>query len=846
MTSLDERLAEIAAVPILLVATDYDGTIAPIVDEPSQAQPLREAIIALRLLAGLPQTHVAVISGRALADLASLTGPPEDVHLVGSHGSEFDLNYATALAKPAVALRDRVAKELAEIAGSASGLTVEEKPAGVALHYRKAHPEDAKRVLSAVQNGPATIEGVCTRHGKKVVELSVVGTNKGDALETVRHRCGASAAVFLGDDRTDEDAFARLRGPDLAIKVGAGKSMAPFRIDGPEEAARILARLGELRAHWLEGAQATAIENHSLLSDQRSVALATGTGRITWMCAPRADSPPIFAEIIGGPSAGHFTIEPAETNEQPHQHYDDSTLILKTRWPSLLVTDWFDCSVGRPHQRPGRSDLVRMIEGDAPVLITFAPRLDFGRIETQLRARDGGLEVDGTHDPIVLRSPGIEWTISREGQHQTATARVTPKSGEPIILELRYGSGRLRDDRTRVPERLQLTHRFWSDWSERLQLPPEQHEIVLRSALTLKALCHGPTGAVLAAATTSLPEHIGGIRNWDYRYCWVRDAAMSAAALVRLGSRQEAMSFLNWMCAVVDACESPERLHPLYTIAGHELGTEAEITELSGYLGSRPVRVGNAAARQVQLDVFGPIVELVAMLIEAEAPVSNDHWRLVEAMVTAVTRRWDAPDHGVWEIRRSRRHHVHSKVMCWLTVDRAIAIADQLLERDMPEWRELRDRIAADVLEHGYKPDVGAFTAAYDDSDPDAAALSVGLSGLLPPTDERFRSTIDVVERSLKHGPTMYRYRADDGLPGFEGGFHICMGWFIQSLIRVGRRDEAIKYFDQLCELAGPTGMLSEQYDPKTKRALGNTPQAYSHLALINIAMDLRMDWPSS
>ncbi len=843
MTTLDDRLAEIATVPILLVASDYDGTIAPIVDDPGQARPYREAIVALRLLSGLAQTHVAVISGRALADLASLTGPPEDVHLVGSHGSEFDLNYATALPGEAIALRDRIARELADIAGSASGLMIEQKPAGVALHYRQAAAEDADRALSAVRSGPGAIEGVVTRHGKKVVELSVVTTNKGDALDVVRHRCGASATVFFGDDLTDEDAFSRLRGPDLAIKVGSGDSIAPFRVQGPEEVARVLAHLGELRAKWLEGAQAAPIEEHSLLSDQRAIALVTSGARITWLCAPRADASPIFAELLGGPAAGHFTVEPADGSAPRRQEYDGASMILQTRWKDMQVTDWFDCSAGRPNQRPGRADLVRILEGEGEAVITFSPRLDFGRIGTQLRRRDGGLEVEGTLDPIVLRSPNIQWQIEREGIHQTATARVALVAGEPFVLELRHGSGRLRDDRIQVTDRLQLTHRFWSAWADRLRLPPVRTELVQRSALVLKALYHGPTGAILAAATTSLPEHIGGVRNWDYRYCWIRDAAMSAAALVRLGSLDEAMGFLNWMCGVVHERESPERLQPLYTLNGQELGAEAEIAELSGYLGSRPVRVGNAASRQVQLDVFGPIVELVALLMEAEAPLSTEHWRLVEAMVTAVQRRWDAPDHGIWEIRRPRRHHVHSKVMCWLTVDRAIAIADQLLERDMPEWRQLRDWIATDVLEHGYKPSVKAFTAAYDDCDLDAAALFVGLTGLLAPGDERFLSTIDAIGSGLKDGPTIYRYRADDALPGSEGGFHICLAWFIQSLIRVGRRDEAERLFDELCELAGPTGMLSEQYDPRSGRALGNTPQAYSHLALINTALDLSQKW---
>jgi len=839
VSRLVDQLDAVAQVPILLVATDYDGTISEIVEDPGVAHPHREAIVALRMLAALPQTHVAVISGRALKDLATLTGLPEDVHLVGSHGSEFDLDYATNLSRQERELRERVALELEQIARGRNGVTLEHKPASVALHFRNASEEDARHAFEAVAQGPASIEGVYTKHGKEVVELCVVSTNKGEALSKIRHRCGASASVFLGDDVTDEDAFAILRGPDVGIKVGEGDTLAPHRISGPSEVARTLAALGERRAAWLEGAQAVPIDHHAMLTDQRAVALVNPSGTINWMSVPRPDSPALFAALVGGAAAGHFSARPLGVETPGHQDYDDDTLVVRTAWEGVTITDLLDCSQGRPNQRPGRSDLIRLIEGDAEVEIEFAPRLDFGRTPTRVRAREGGLEVEDTLDPIVLRSPGVGWTIHDEGPHHTARAVVRATPDRPITLELRYGSGRLGEDRVSLSDRVRLTRHHWHSWVESLSIPAFHGELIRRGALLLKGLCHAPSGAILAAGTTSLPEHIGGVRNWDYRYCWIRDAAMTATTLTRLGSDTEAMALLNWICAVVSSCESPERLQPLYAVSGAELGTEAEITELSGYKGSRPVRVGNMAARQVQLDVFGPVVDLIAHLVDSGAPLSSEHWRLVESMTLAVERRWGEPDHGIWEIRAARRHHVHSKTMCWLTVDRAIGIAHHFLERDMPRWEDLRSRIADDIHANGYNDSVGAFTAAYDGTDLDAAALMVGLSGLVEPTDERFVSTVDAVERVLRDGPTVYRYITDDGLPGTEGGFHICACWLVVALHRIGREGDARSLFEDICALSGPSGVLSEQHDPVRGVALGNTPQAYSHLALIDTALEL-------
>jgi trehalose 6-phosphate phosphatase len=836
---LDTSLERLARTPVLLVASDYDGTLAPIVEDPAAAAPLREAIVALRLLAELPSTHVAVISGRSLADLAELSGLGPPLHLVGSHGSEFDAGFAESLSPVAVALRERIREELESIARQGPGLHVEHKPGSLALHFRRASSAVGERALEAVARGPGALPDVTVKHGKQVVELGVVSTDKGQALRTVRQRLGATAVLFFGDDVTDEDVFVALAGPDVGVKVGEGESAARLRVADPTSVAQALARLATLRADWLTGEGATPIERHSLLSDLRTAALVDDEARVTWLCLPRIDSPAVFAELLGGPSAGYFSVRPIDGGT-PRQAYVGETMLLESRWPDLRVVDFLDCSHGRPGHRAGRSDLVRLLEGRGRAVIELAPRLDFGRVPTRIEVRDGGLVVLEAPDPLVLRASGLRWELIERGGHHTARAVVDLDQIESrrVDLVLCWGAGSLRASDS-VAAREAESSRFWSTWAEPLTAPPLHRELVVRSALLLRALCHGPSGALVAAATTSLPESLEGVRNWDYRYCWPRDAALAAAALLDLGSSNEAMALLEWLTAVVESCESPERLRPLYTVAGTELGPEAEIRELPGYRGSRPVRVGNAAAGQVQLDIFGPIVDLVARLAEAGAPLRAGHWRLVESMVEAVSRRWEEPDHGIWEVRRPKRHHVHSKVMCWMALDRASLLEERFLDRRRPEWTELRDRIADDVLTRGYKRERHAFTSAYDGDDLDAAALWLGLSGLLPGNDPRFVGTVEAVERELREGPTVYRYRGDDGLPGHEGGFHLCASWLVDAYLLVGRHDAALELFEQLCACAGPTGLLAEQIDPSTATALGNVPQAYSHLGLIGNAVKL-------
>ena len=809
---------------------------APIVSDPEKAFPHAESVRALRALASLAGTTAAVISGRALKDLAALSRLPAEVQLVGSHGSEFDIGFIHAIDADAKKLLGEITEELRRISALHDGTSVEAKPASVALHVRNADAEEGARALAAVRADAGQRVGVQVTEGKSVIELAVVATDKGHALDLIRHQDGATAAVFVGDDVTDEKAFARLQGPDLGVKVGPGDSLAEFRVSSTEDVAAALAFLLEERRTWLSGAHAPPIERLTMLASPRTVALVTPDATLTWLCHPEPDSASVFAHLLGGPEAGHFSVGPHRSALPLSQRYIDSTMTVQTRWASLSVTDYL------PHDvRLGRTDLTRVISGQAAAVVTFAPRPEFGQGQVILEAVSEGLRVHGTNEPIVLRSPGVQWNVTSDGNQQTAHAVVDPSGGD-VVLELRCGTEELGPSETPEAERRALAESYWSDWAKSLTLPTLKPDLMKRSALTLRGLVHVDSGAIMAAATTSLPEEIGGVRNWDYRYCWLRDAALTASALVSLGSLSEAEGYLDWVHDVLETLPGPERLHPLYTLHGGGLPPEAVIDSLPGYAGSRPVRIGNAANQQVQLDVFGPIVELIHDLSHARekqgAPVAlNDRdWELVCAMVEAVERRWFEPDHGIWEIRDNPRHHVYSKVMGWVTIDRAVALAEHFGRDIEPGWTPLRDKIADEVREKGWKDEVRSYTAAYDGTDLDAATLYIGLSGLIDPSDEKFAATVTATEAELRSGSTVYRYHHDDGLPGTEGGFHLCAAWLVEAYLLIGQRSQAEALFAQLVDAAGPTGLLSEEYDPVAERSLGNHPQAYSHLGLLRCA----------
>ena len=825
-------LKALARSPHLLICCDYDGTLAPLVDDPAKARPLTEAITALRQLSLLPTTTVAVVSGRSLRDLAALSRLPPEIHLVGSHGSEFDADFQ--LDGQQLRLLEQVKSAATELAGHVSGSHIEVKPGSVAVHVRRSKPEDREALLSQVAKGPGQFPGVHVQYGKDVVELSVTEATKADAVAALRHLTGASAVVFLGDDVTDETVFVALTGPDVGIKVGPGASAAPWRVDAPMDVARLLSNLYVLRQSWLLGGHTTPIEDYTLLSNMANVALLSPRGSIDWFCAPEPDSPAVFAALLGDASSGYFSITPAGDKRLLSQSYQRNSLVTRTRWAGLTVTDFMP--VGRAAHDAG-SRIVRQISGSVPARIAFSPRPQFGAVATTIEVMAEGLRVTSGSESAALYAPGVDWEIMEEAGHHTAIATVDP-SKAAITLEFRYEAFDESAFTTQASHDDQaFTSDFWSSWAAQLRLPRIRAEAERRAALTLRALCHRPTGGILAAATTSLPEALGGIRNWDYRYVWIRDAALTARELVAAGSVAEAEGYLVWLHQV-DAGESGlESLRPLYRLNREGLGAEAVIDSLPGYAGSRPVRVGNAAQGQLQIDVFGAVCLLVDQLTHLRGSVNSKEWLLTCSMVDAVERRWREPDHGIWEIRDRPKHHTHSRMMCWLAVNAAISIAE-LNQTPQESWAPLRDVIEAAIEAENWSEEIGAYVAAVDHPEADAAVLQGILEGY-PASHERIAGTVAFIERELRQSGGVFRYTYDDGLPHGEGAMHICAAWLAGTYARLGMPEDAIQLLDAILASAGETGLLPEQVDPLTNMGLGNHPQAYSHLGVLTACRHL-------
>jgi GH15 family glucan-1,4-alpha-glucosidase len=582
------------------------------------------------------------------------------------------------------------------------------------------------------------------------------------------------------------------------------------------------------------------IEDYALLGDLQTAALVGRHGAIDWLCLPRFDSPACFAALVGGPDAGSWQIRPAGEGGEAaatRRRYRDDSLILESEW------DTAEGSVRLIDFMPPRgvaADVIRIVEGvrgRVPVTMSLRLRFDYGHVVPWVRRRGEDLSAIAGPDSVWLRTP-----VQTRGQDMTTVAEFDVDAGQRIPFVLTYQASHLpRPKPVDAEKALSETAEFWGQWMSRSRYRGKWQDEVHRSLLLLKALTYQPTGGILAAATTSLPEQIGGPRNWDYRYCWLRDATFTLQALLGTGFVEEARAWREWLVRAVagDAAD----LQIMYGLDGRRRLPEFELPWLSGYEDSRPVRVGNAAAAQFQLDVWGEVLDGLHLAREAGLPTDDTAWDVQRELLDFLEGNWNKPDSSLWEVRGPARHFVHSKVMAWAGVDRAVrTVQHHHLDGPVSEWQALRDKIHADVCANGYDPQQQTFTQSYGSSELDAALLLLPRVGFLPWHDPRIVGTVRAVQQHLSQDGFVLRYRpqkSNDGLPGSEGVFLACSFWMVDALCGIGCIDEATDLFERLLDLRNDVGLLSEEYDTSACRQVGNTPQAFSLVGLINSARQL-------
>jgi GH15 family glucan-1,4-alpha-glucosidase len=593
------------------------------------------------------------------------------------------------------------------------------------------------------------------------------------------------------------------------------------------------------------------IGDYGLISDLHSCALVSTSGSIDWACFPRFDSPAVFARLLDWERGGYFRLAP-EGVRRTTRRYLPGTKVLETTFETAegeaTLTDFMPVDGhGDPHD-PRHVDcpqqivrILRCTRGSARFRLECCPRFEYGSIipHVSLDGAHSGVAHGGADALSIYCSAPLE-LVEDDGFRASGEL----PAGEAVVVSASYRS-RFTDLSTALPahaaeQRLRETTEFWERWAAISTYDGAYGEAVQRSALTLKALTHAPTGAMLAAATTSLPEAIGGPRNWDYRFTWLRDASFALYALNIIGYREEAMYFKDWLeWATAGRARD---LQLMYGLGGERRLTEQELPHLEGYRGSRPVRIGNGAYHQFQLDVFGEVMDSAHLFRKFGGEVDPEYWQFLRRVVDFVHDHWREPDEGIWEARSERQHHVFSKVMCWVAIDRAIRAARALgLPGDVDAWRALRSEIRADVLEHGFDAERGTFVQAYGSRNLDASALMLPLVGFVRPTEPRMLSTIRAIEAELTSPEGLvYRYRGfDDGLAGDEGAFVICTFWLADNLILLGETDRARELFEMVLSHGNDLGLLSEEIEPATGALLGNYPQAFSHMGLINTAVQL-------
>jgi GH15 family glucan-1,4-alpha-glucosidase len=579
------------------------------------------------------------------------------------------------------------------------------------------------------------------------------------------------------------------------------------------------------------------IEEYALIGDTQTAALISRDGSIDWLCLPRFDSGACFSALLGDERHGRWLIAPAGDIKTRRRRYRPHTLVLETELQTdggaVRLVDFMPPREETPH-------VIRIVEGvrgRVPMRMQLIIRWEYGSIVPWVTRLDGGLHAVAGPDALCL------WdNVPMRGEALTTVADFEVSEGQRIPFVLAWHpSHKPIPQAVGAESALERTEAWWRAWCARCKYEGEWPEAVARSLITLKALTYGPTGGIVAAPTTSLPEQIGGVRNWDYRYCWLRDATFTLYALMLAGYKEEAAAWRDWLLRAVAG--EPSQLQIMYGPAGERRLPELELEWLPGYEGSRPVRIGNAAVKQRQLDVYGEVMDAFHQARRSGIAPSEVAWSLQQALMGFLESAWVEPDEGIWEVRGPRRHFTHSKVMAWVAFDRAIKAVERFhLSGSIDRWRQKRAEVHAEVCSRGYDPKRAAFTRYYGSKELDASLLMIPLVGFLSPEDERVRNTVAAVERELLTDGLVRRYSDSehvDGLPPGEGAFLACTFWLVDNLALMQRHDRARELFEHVLTLRNDVGLLSEEYDQRDKRLVGNFPQAFSHVALINSAYNL-------
>jgi len=625
------------------------------------------------------------------------------------------------------------------------------------------------------------------------------------------------------------------------------------------------------------------INSYGVIGDCRSVVLVAPDGSVDWACLPDFDSPAIFCRLLDAQHGGYFQIAPTDTTIPGLQRYLPESNVLQTRFTSIagevVLTDFMPVEtlsalpfqekndISRTGEEEARYCLVRIVEctrGELPITMVLkaTPHYASASSRAYLVSENTGVVISGGEQHLGLaivgthRFPSFSMTVEQDAQaiNPAVIAQVTLHQGERLLFALGMAPtaqvaralAQNLSCECDFEEALTQTLRCWQTWAARSTYRGPYAELVQRSTLVLKMMTYAPTGAIVAAPTTSLPEELGMVRNWDYRYTWLRDATFTLYALGSLGYTEEAQAFTHWLRRL--SYSSGDDLQIMYGIRGERDLFERELPHLSGYCGSRPVRIGNGAARQKQLDIFGEVLDCIHFyrrqggFERCGEELDGSMWEMMRMLVEHVCDHWQEPDSGIWEMRGGPRHFLYSKVMCWVALDRGIRAAQQLhLEADLSRWCFVREQIRTEILARGYNTSLGAFTQSYDDTALDAANLLLPLVGFISPDDPRMRSTVQrIIEQLTDEQGFVYRYNSRDGLAGSEGTFTICTFWLVDNLAMQGRVTEARALFERLLSYAGRLGLFSEEIDTQDNMALGNYPQAFSHIALINSALNLQ------